>query len=414
MVATIESLQAKCPGARLTVLTQFDAIDRPEGQSFDITDLGVQEIPWMTTPAAKLRGPQLIVKALLNAILIRATYLPGLSLLLHLPIGALPAIKAMRRADVIVSKPGGFFYGYSRLPGPHHMLHFYLASLCRRPLVIYGQSIGPFSDAVNFKWVRNVLGRATAILVRDQKSKDICLGKLQLSPEKVILTADEAFRFHGAASDPPSDEDSTLRRVGLTLINWHFPGQSDPDQTRQNYLDAMRSLVCHIFDKHHAAVDLFTFLRASSVAPGDEATTREFYNDVKDLGDIRIMVPNDPRHVKSEMQKVDVFVGSRMHSNIFALGEGIPVLAIAYQHKTTSIMSMAGLSDYVLDINHLDAGELIERFDALVQNRFDLRKTVRTAVADIAERAGQNAELTRQIATGTAVTDLVQSTGDRD
>ncbi len=40
---------------------------------------------------------------------------------------------------------------------------------------------------------------------------------------------------------------------------------------------------------------------------------------------------------------MDLFLGTRLHSNIFALVAGVPVVAVAYQYKTFGLMEMIGL-----------------------------------------------------------------------
>ena len=46
--------------------------------------------------------------------------------------------------------------------------------------------------------------------------------------------------------------------------------------------------------------------------------------------------------------QMDLFIGTRMHSNIFALSRDVPVIAIGYQHKTEGIAEMAGLKEWVI------------------------------------------------------------------
>ena len=45
-----------------------------------------------------------------------------------------------------------------------------------------------------------------------------------------------------------------------------------------------------------------------------------------------------------------------MHSNIFALSETVPVIAIGYLHKTRGIASMLGMDRWVLDIQTITRG----------------------------------------------------------
>ena len=62
---------------------------------------------------------------------------------------------------------------------------------------------------------------------------------------------------------------------------------------------------------------------------------------------------------------MDVFLGTRMHSNIFALSGRVPVIAIGYLHKTQGIAAQVGIEDWVIDIQDIEAAGLISKFDQL-------------------------------------------------
>lgn len=62
------------------------------------------------------------------------------------------------------------------------------------------------------------------------------------------------------------------------------------------------------------------------------------------------------------------FIGTRMHSNIFALSSGIKTLAISYEPKTEGIMKDLGLSEYVIKIENVNSRILNEKFNKLISD----------------------------------------------
>ena len=60
-----------------------------------------------------------------------------------------------------------------------------------------------------------------------------------------------------------------------------------------------------------------------------------------------------PIEIKSLIGNFDYFIGTRMHSNIFATSMRIPTIAIAYEKKTNGIMNMLGLDKYVIEMNDI-------------------------------------------------------------
>jgi len=404
MLAAVQSLRSEFPQHQITILSQFANLKRPCGQEFAIEELGIEELPWLCIPVAKiptcLRGPWLMTKGLMYLCLILATRLLGRRLLSLIPFRSRKPLQRLFGADVIVSKPGGFVYGYDRVPGPHHLQHLLLASMCGPPVVIYGQSIGPFSAKTWTGVLAFVLRRMTMFFLRDQASMNCCMNALKLDPGKLVLTADEAFRFHAKSEAVayPSHGSPAGLKVGLTVINWAFPESDSPEQTKQSYLQALEELIIDLRAKYDAEITMFSFLRARPGVAGDDEVSQSFYDRVGQLGRIELVLPTDPFAIKAHICKFDIFIGSRMHSNIFALGEGVPVLAIAYQPKTTSIMEMLGLSEFVSDIYSVSGPQLIALADRLISDRFNVAANVRIAVDRIATRAAGNASGTAAVA----------------
>ena len=62
-----------------------------------------------------------------------------------------------------------------------------------------------------------------------------------------------------------------------------------------------------------------------------------------------------------------------MHSNIFAMSQGVPVIAIGYRHKTLGVAASLGMEKWVIDINELDATKLTDKLDGLWQERHEIR-----------------------------------------
>jgi colanic acid/amylovoran biosynthesis protein len=71
---------------------------------------------------------------------------------------------------------------------------------------------------------------------------------------------------------------------------------------------------------------------------------------------------------------MDIFIGTRMHSNIFSLISKVPVVAIEYEHKTRGIMRGLGLEDLTIDIKDVTPQTLQQRIDLLLNNKDAYRK----------------------------------------
>ena len=79
---------------------------------------------------------------------------------------------------------------------------------------------------------------------------------------------------------------------------------------------------------------------------------------------------------------MDLFVGTRIHSDIFAISTGTPVIAIAYEiPKGFGIISMAEGDDYILDIAGMNEEDLWQKIQDCFSNKNTMGKTIRKKVA---------------------------------
>ena len=66
---------------------------------------------------------------------------------------------------------------------------------------------------------------------------------------------------------------------------------------------------------------------------------------------------------------MDYFIGTRMHSNIFAITSNVKTIAIAYEPKTVGIMDMLGLSSYVIQMGKITEKKLTRLFDVMKNDK---------------------------------------------
>jgi colanic acid/amylovoran biosynthesis protein len=90
---------------------------------------------------------------------------------------------------------------------------------------------------------------------------------------------------------------------------------------------------------------------------------------------------------------MDIFIGTRMHSNIFALINSVPVVAVEYEHKTKGIMQSLGLADLTLNINTLSLSELKHATETILDNKDYYQGLIRKNVLAQAELSASAIEV---------------------
>ena len=97
-----------------------------------------------------------------------------------------------------------------------------------------------------------------------------------------------------------------------------------------------------------------------------------------------------PEVVKSSVSTCDVFIGSRMHANIAALSSGIPVIALAYSHKSLGIMKQFGLEDFVIDASNISRHNITTKLNGILSNYDELAGRVHSSLKSVRQSSVEN------------------------
>lgn len=306
-------------------------------------------------------------------------------------------LQAYFDADLIVSKPGGFLYssglGLTLWVAVYVMV---LGIWAGKPLYLYPQSVGPLKHKWECAFMRWLV-RHTRIFMAREMISVMELEKCGISPEGVRLTIDTAFDFQGtgdagqwfAARGFPLDHEPVM---GVTTIQWG--AQSKGFLAQAQYERAVAVGARHFIGTYGGKVVLFTQAWGPSESQDDRPAARRIAQQLSDLAPHVLLLdePLAPPLLKTLYGRMDVFLGTRMHSNIFALSQGVPVLAIGYYHKTLGIMKALDLEAWVIDIGQIEESLLLARLDQLWLNRKSLSEAIakkgRTLI-EAATQAGQ-------------------------
>lgn len=317
------------------------------------------------------------------------------------PPAARPLLQAFQAADLVVSAPGNCLYSSGKLSLPllHHLYTLWYAQWLGKPVYIFPQSIGPFRHDWEAALTRAVLRRARIVMVREQVSLDK-LAAQGFEHPRLALLPDLAFAFQGAAPEAAQawlgrmgvDLAAGRPRLGLTALNWAV---QNPQFTRQSeYEQALAEAAAGFIQHTGGQAVLFAQVCGPSLAADDRVPARRVAERLRALGPqvVQIDEPASPELLRTAYSFMDLFVGTRMHSNIFALAGGVPALAVAYRHKTRGLMETMSLADWVLEIEKVTGVELRERVLALWAVRAELRPLIQARAAALAAEARRAGE----------------------
>lgn len=307
------------------------------------------------------------------------------------------ALEAYPTADLVVSAPGGPYFGdlYAGHE-PVHWLYAHLAGTFGVPSVLYAPSAGPFRRRLWNQWRRGVLGGFDAVVVREQLSADYLTDLLGdgFIPE---VTTDSAL----ATDVAPVDRSTWVGErpvLVVSAIDWGFATQ------HRRRRDASRRALAETVVA--AVVSLARRVEADAGAPLHVAFAPQLRGAHDDSAHLQrladAVAAQAPDGVTTEVfapslgaldqrarfAAADLVLAGRYHPAVFAIGAGVPVVCVAYQHKAAGVMTAAGVGEFVVDVNDVDAPGL----SALVEQAWAERDAIaaRLAASSAALRAAAN------------------------
>lgn len=346
-------------------------VSRPEVIRRLYPDLTCQETIGLTV----LRGPSMRVIGRLwraasilrfrAAAWLRARRVPLLPSLLLAP-AARAALEHYATADLVLASGGTYLkeeYGVLS-----QVLDFQLALDLRRPLALYTQSLGPFTQPATLAAMRTLLPAAVCLLLRDERSLRNLDDAGIYNPHRRV-SADAAFGLVNppalhAARVRPFPQQSQLR-VAYSVRTWsHFA--DSPVEKLQQYKDAVARSICHLVEQHGATVTFLSTCQGVDDYTDDALLAEEIHQMLPVAVAAQVTVTREHLRYDTLIQELatyDVSICTRMHMCILSLLAGVPVLPIAYEFKTTELYRRYGLERWVTPMEEIDGATLCSLLD---------------------------------------------------
>lgn len=240
--------------------------------------------------------------------------------------------------------------------------NFLVAKYVGKKVYLYSQSIGPVHGRMQERILAFSLNRFDLVEAREDVSIRY-LQKLAIQAP-IVKTADPALLLGGKGVFPKKEVKLTPGRlhVGITVRKW-FKTKAQLEA----YELAVAKNIDYLIDQHNAEVFYIPQVIAENFGDDDRVVAREVKEKVTHKDRFTVVEADlHPFEVIGLCGSMDLFIGTRMHSNIFSLISGLPVVAIEYEHKTRGIMRGLGIEELTIDINDVNEQTLRDKIDLLM------------------------------------------------
>ena len=263
-----------------------------------------------------------------------------------------------------------------------------LAQLMGKKTFIYSQGIGPISDPKNRRLTASTLRRTSGIVVRDAKSRDLLL-EIGVPEHLIHVTADPVIRVKKA--DPSMgltilEQEGCPRKEGVLTVGWAVKARRrDP-----LFLKEIEKAILWLREEYGAESVLIPFFHSE-----DLGVCEAIANDLDGhVGCLRQKYLSE--EALSIIGGMDVLVGIRLHSLIYAAVMGVPMIGISYDPKVDSFLSSIQ-QPTLCSVEEFSLEKFQAAFRETMARREDIRQTVALCLDGLIAKLDRNEELIRDI-----------------
>jgi polysaccharide pyruvyl transferase WcaK-like protein len=312
----------------------------------------------------------------------------------------IPTMRAALRTDLILVTDAILFDRHFWNP-----LHNYLntlsrvlprAAACGIPVVLYNCHLGPVSCGAGRRALTRLLEAASVIVLRDEASRSL-MHSLGVPVDGVVIGADCALNI--APCDPRrgeqiAEEIGVLQRgrpvIGLTLCGYlaAYPGREAIEA--EVFVRGMARLIDGLIDELDAEVLMI------STQPMDLGMNRAVQRASGHRDRIYLMSNRRYTHreLAAMLSRVDVHVGMRTHSLIFASSLYVPVIGIDAYPKNAAFLDSIKQDHRMIECRgDLQSRRALDKVLSVWRDREAIRSELRAVMPEQKQRARVAASL---------------------
>lgn len=290
----------------------------------------------------------------------------------------------LKEYDIVIQVGGSFFVD---LYGTQQFEHALCAMMTNKPIYLIGHSVGPFQKK-NFNKIANfIFNKVNALYLRENVSLEL-MKKSGISTSKCLQGSDTAWLVNNNDIHNPNyalsywlDLISQNKVVAVTMREL-APFDQRLGISQHKYEEAFSKFIDKVIDKGFVVVAFSTCTGIESYHKDDRMIALTVKNLLKNKEKFHIIMDEFNDHeIGMLLRRCYLTVGTRLHSAIISMNFDTPAIAINYEHKSLGVMQQLDINELAVDVNDLITGDIIQRFDYVIDNYVSIKEKVITSVA---------------------------------
>jgi len=283
----------------------------------------------------------------------------------------------LRTSDALVFGGGSLLQDVtSKRSIYYYLLLIKLAKIMKNKVIMLSQGIGPILNEKSRKITANTLNKVDFITVRDKQSKGF-LESIGVNENLISLSADPVINFR--SEETYIKEFQEKKKVCFSLRNWKCSDVSYKISCVAEKL-IKNNIECHFipfyYNEDLALVnEINENIVEGAVYYKERLSTNEAYDIIKDM---------------------NLLVGVRLHSLIFAASAGIPFVAVSYDHKVDHFVESVNMN-VACSIEDIDVELLYDEIIKKLENEDEEREKISNNVKILRDTINVNYRILKEI-----------------
>jgi polysaccharide pyruvyl transferase WcaK-like protein len=249
-----------------------------------------------------------------------------------------------------------------------------LAKLAGARCLVLNVGAGPLMHPLSIFFTKRALVSADYVSFRDSASRKLLYDLGFASPSDVF--PDSAYNLEVSPDRKSSATISSTPIVGIAPMPYLDPRTFPPEKDQSaydDYIQKLASFAAALSARSYAVALFGTDIGVDPLAITDVETAmcrQHFHYRAHELTRHTVRSLSE---LLTQIASMDYVVTCRFHGVVFAHLLNKPVLAIAHHPKVAILMRDLGLSEYCVDIKTFDTSLLLDRFEAVVFKRDEIK-----------------------------------------
>ncbi|MGM0420215.1 MAG: polysaccharide pyruvyl transferase CsaB [Bacillota bacterium] len=262
-------------------------------------------------------------------------------------------INELKRVDTFISGGGSLLQDSTSFRSPIYYLGIIrLARLFVNKIVFCCQGVGPIKSNIIKKFTYHVLKNLDDISVRDKKSYKF-LREINIPAERIRITTDPVFLLFSEKKQIKKLGTDSPVKLGISVRPW----------AGNEYIHALAEGVDAFCKDKEVEIMLIPFHE------GEDEEVSEYLEGYLENKNIKILSPaHHPQEMLAYFGEIDILLGVRLHSLIFAAISKTPFLGVSYDPKIDGFLQQLNWEP-VGTTDLIKPDLLNERLNFLLQNK---------------------------------------------